>query len=412
METKNTNERIEAYRAEAQDQGPCPPGMTWSAASMRCTRIQGFVNELANHSDIVKLQPEGRRDTVGFNCPSGEFFDFTNRRCLPLDPSRKTGTTTTKASDTDAAQRDLTAQPEGRPVRLPIDCPAGTIWNKDRNECIPLDSSKKTKSAEEEEAALPDFIKKMQDKKKGKDGDKKKGKKGFVPFGKSKSEEDEEAQTTPNGPGKKGGPGCPEGQFMNPVTKKCMPRKGAFKGKSEQEEAEANPSMREGLTPPPAGKVQHPTDCPPNTAWDAKNKICRPIDSMDKDRPSGASPQNPKSVADEVQEMSLARLVSALDEIIRQLGDSKEKSKVLAKELPNAAFPPSLVSDTHRSLMHHTPNVEDPYDTTSVDLARLRNSLFRASTVKGFSEKAVEDAIEHLIFHAREVVLQSLEKKS
>ena len=194
---------------------------------------------------------------------------------------------------------------------------------------------------------------------------------------------------------------------MNPVTKKCMPRKGAFKGKSEQEDADANPSMREGLTKPPAGKVQHPTDCPPDTAWDAKSKICRPIDSMDKDRPSGASPQSPKSIA---SELSVAQLVQALDQLIELDPEDKEKSKMLAKELPNSAFPPSLVSDTHRSLMHHRPDVSDPYDTASVDRVRLRNSLFRATAVKGFSEKAVEDAVAHLVFHAREIVVGHLEK--
>ncbi len=417
MDNKTTEDRIETYRAEAQGQGPCPPGMNWDSAALRCTKVSGFVKEIAanGHEDIVALQPDGRRDTVGFNCPSGWFFDFTNRRCLPLDPSQKPGSTTDKANE-GGAQRDLTAQPEGRPVRLPIDCPAGTIWNKDRNVCIPLDSSKKTKSAEEEEAALPDFIKKIQEKKKnGKDGDDKNGKKkkGFVPFTKkSKSEEEDGAAhpstTTTNGPGKKGGPGCPEGQFMNPVTKKCMPRKGAFKGKSEQEDADAKPQNREGLTPPPAGKVQHPTDCPPNTAWDAKSKVCRPIDSMDKDRPSGASPQNPKSIADE---LTTAQIIQVLDEIIKGLGEP-EKSKVLAKELPNAAFPPSLVSDSHRSLMHHKSDVVDPYDTASVDVARLRNSLFRATAVKGFSDKAVEDGVNHLLFHARAIAAERIEKKS
>jgi len=409
MDKKTTEDRIETYRAEAQGQGPCPPGMNWDSAALRCNKVSGFVKEIAanGHEQVISNQPSGRKDTVGYNCPAGEFFDFSNRRCVPLDPSRKPGSTTDKA-----AERDLTAQPEGRPVRLPIDCPKDTIWNKDRNECIPLDSSKKTKSAEDEEAALPDFIKKIQEKKKnGKDGDDKNGKKkkkGFVPFTKkSKSEEDEDAQTTAVGPGNKGGPGCPEGQFMNPVTKKCMPRKGAFKG-SEQEDADANPSMREGLTPPPAGKVQHQSDCPPNTAWDAKSKVCRPIDSMDKNRPSGASPQNPNSVA---EELTTAQIIQALDEIIKGLGE-QEKSKVLAKELPNAAFPPSLVSDSHRSLMHHKSDVVDPYDTASVDVARLRNSLFRATSVKGFSDKAVDDAIDHLLFHAREIVVEAAGKKS
>jgi len=422
MENKTEEARLEVYRAAAREQGPCPPGMRWDSAANRCGHTRGFVQEVAanGHEDVVALQPDGRRDTVGFNCPPGEFFDFSNRRCVPLDPSRKPGSTTDKANE-EEAQRDLTAQPEGRPVRLPIDCPKDTIWNKDRNECIPLDSSKKTKS-EEEEAALPDFIKKIQEKKKnGKDGDDKNGKngkkkkKGFVPFTKkSKSEEEDGAvhpgTTTTNGPGKKKGPGCPEGQFMNPVTKKCQPRAGAFKGKSEQEDAQVQQSNREGLTVEVPGRVKIPVDCPPGTAWNAVRRVCSPLSTMDKNRPDGdAGPQNVKSVA---SRMSTAQLIQALDAIIAEEAGTKEKSKVLAKELPNAAFPPSLVSDTRRSLMHHAPGVEDPYDTASVDVARLRNSLFRSTAVKGFSDKAIEDAIDHLLFHAREIVAERIEKKS
>ncbi|KKL34811.1 hypothetical protein LCGC14_2368330, partial [marine sediment metagenome] len=181
-EIKNSIEERYTAKEESEHRGPCPPGMIWDATQKRCGRTQGFVDSLKaaeGHSDIIKKQPEGRRDTVGHQCPAGQFFDYGQRKCLPLDPSQKEGTTTEKAQ-----QRDLAPQPKGRPTRLPIDCPEGTIWNKDRNECIPLDSSKKTKS-EEEEAALPDFLKKIVDKKKGKDGDdkKKKGKKGN-PFGK------------------------------------------------------------------------------------------------------------------------------------------------------------------------------------------------------------------------------------
>ncbi len=412
--------RLEAYRATSENQGPCPPGMKWDVAENRCGHTQGFVDEVA-------LQPEGRRDPVGFQCPEGWFFDFTNRRCLPLDPSQKPGTTTTEADEEeDGASRVLTPQPAGRPVRLPIDCPEGTIWSRRRQDCIPLDSSKKTKSAEEEEQAKgipPQFLKNIK-KKKGKNGDDEKngknGKKGgfpdFLKKKKSKSEEDEtedatkHGQTPTNGPGKKGGPGCPEGQFMNPVTKKCMPRKGAFKGKSDQEEAtHANPGNREGLTKPPAGKVQHPSDCPDGTAWDAKSKVCRPIDTRAKNRPAGSSPQPATSVA---EAMSTAQLIQQLDEIIKENAVEKtEKSRIAAKDLPHAAFPPSLVSPTRRSLMHHTPGVEDPYDTLSVDVARLRNSLFRAYTIEGFSAKAIEDAQEHLLFHAREIVKERVEKK-
>jgi len=352
METKTDTTRLEAYRAEAQGRGPCPPGMNWDAANNRCTKVRGFVEELA-------------------------------------------------------AQRDLAPQPEGRPVRLPIDCPEDTIWNADRNECTPLDSSKNTKSSEEE-AALPDFIQKMIDKKKGKKGDKKGDKKDDKKKKKAKSDEDE-AQTTPNGPGKKKGPGCPEGEFMNPITKKCQPRKGAFKGKSEKEDAEnAQPDNREGLTSDPAGRVKLPSDCPAGTVWNAVRRVCSPLSTMDKNRPSGgAGPQNSLNVAS----LSVAQLIKELDAIIKEQAD-QEKSKVDARDLPNAAFPPSLVSPTHRSLMHHTPNVEDPYDTASVDVIRLRNSLFRAAAVQTFSDKAVEDGIEHLLFHAREIVVEKAEKKS
>ena len=413
-------ERINrSYTAGAR--GPCPPGMVWASEDRRCTQTRGFVEKLkeeAQHVDIVNHQPEGRRDTVGFDCPDGWFFDFTNRRCLPLDPSNKPGTTTTKA-EVEAAQRDLAPSPAGRPARLPVDCPKDTIWDKDLEICKPLDSRKKTKSEEEDAAIPPQFLKNIKKKKKdGKNGDDKKDDKkgGFPDFlkkKKSKSEEedaDKHAQTTPNGPGKKGGPGCPEGQFMNPVTKKCMPRKGAFKGKSEQEDADAKPENRVGLTPAPAGKVQHQSDCPPNTAWDAKSKVCRPIDSTAKNRPDGASPQSPTSVA-EVEELSIHQLIQRLDEVIQRESGGKEKSRVVAKDLPNAAFPPSLVSPTKRSLMHHGANVEDPYDHESVNIGRLRNALARVSGVDGFSEKAVVDAQEHLLYHARAIVADLLSKK-
>jgi hypothetical protein len=401
----------ESEQASGGNQGPCPPGMEWSAESKRCSKMRGFydaIKDEANHADIVKNQPAGRRDTVNHDCPPGQVFDFGNRTCIPMDTNAHPGRPGATASDEDAAQRDLAPSPEGQPVRLPVDCPAGTIWSRRRKECIPLDSSKKTKSAEEE-AALPEFMKKiMEKKKKGKDGDKKK---------EEKSEEVDEAQTTPNGNGGKSGPGCPEGQFMNPVTKKCMPRKGAFKGKSETEEADAKPGNREGLTPAPAGKVQHQSDCPPDTAWDAKSKTCRPLSEMDKSRPSGSSPQNPKSVAsveDVVENMSLAKIIAALDEIIAaELAEGRtEKAgmKVAAKDLPNEAFPPSLVSTTRRSLMHHSPDVTDPYDTASVDTARLRNALARSSKIDGFAEKAVADAQEHLLWHARQLVSAHLGK--
>ena len=413
----------ESEQSSGGNQGPCPPGMEWSAESRRCSKMQGFydaIKDEANHAEIVGKQPEGRRDTINHDCPPGEIFDYGNRKCIPMNTSSNPGQPgdTTKAAEEGAEQRKLTPQPEGRPTRLSIDCPKGTIWNGDRQECVELDSSKKTKS-ETEEAALPDFIKKMMDKKKGKDGDKKDDKKkgGKPDFMKKKSKSDEdEAQTTTSGPGNTGCPGCPDGKFMNPVTKKCAPRDGAFKGKSEEEVADANPGNREGLTPAPAGMVQHQSDCPPGTAFDAKQRICRPLDSMDKSRPDGASPQNPKSVAsveDVVENMSLAKIVSTLDEIILsdiEAGREKAGLKVSAKELPNEAFPPSLVSNTRRSLMHHTPDVSDPYDTASVDVPRLRNALARSSKIDGYAEKAVADAQEHLLWHARQLVSAHLGK--
>ena len=404
-EVKSSIEERYTAPEKADHQGPCPPGMVWDSAQKRCGRTQGFVDAIKaaeGHSEIISKQPEGRRDTVNHQCPAGWFFDYGQRKCLPLDPSQKEGTTTEKA------ERDLTPQPKGRPVRLPIDCPKDTIWNKDRNECIPLDSSKKTKS-EEEEAALPDFIKKIMEKKKGKNGDddkkKKKGKKGN-PFGKkSKSEEDEDAQTTSVGPGKeKDDHGCDTAtETYDTEKEKCV--------KSRTAKADANPGNREGLVPPPAGQVNLPSDCPPNTGWDAKLKICRPIDSMDKNRPSGASPESPTSTADEVEELTPARLIQELDRILSEQDENKEKTRIDAKDLPNAAFPPSTVGSTKRALMHHTPDVEDPYDTASVDVGRLRNALARASKVEGFSEKAVEDALDHLLYHAREVVTAAKEKK-
>lgn len=366
-------DRLARYSTDdAAGNGPCPPGMEWDKSAKKCAKMRGFVDSLRNaqHQDIVKHQPEGRRDPVGFQCPDGWFFDFTNRRCLPLDPSQKPGTTTTKAEEEDA-QRDLSPSPKGKPAKLPQDCPPGTMWNGERKTCTPLDSRKKTKSAD-----------------------------------------DEDAQTTSNGPGKdKDSKGCGPGEFLNPVTKKCMPRKGAFKGKSEREDAvNAQPGNREGLTAPPAGKAQHPTDCPPNTAWDAKNKICRPIDSMDKSRPDGPSPQ-PATDTASVENLSSAQLIQQLDAILKERGEKKEKARVAAKDLPNAAFPPSLVGETKRSLMHHTTAVEDPYDHETVDVGRLRNALARTNKVAGFSDKAIEDAREHLLYHARALVAQHLSKK-
>ncbi len=426
-------DRLNLYLSEdAKLQGPCPPGMLWAAESNRCTQTRGLVDSLkdeAQHVDIVNHQPEGRRDTVGFQCPDGWFFDFTNRRCLPLDPSQKPGTTTEK-SEEEEAQRDLAPSPAGKPAKLPQDCPAGTIWNGDRKECIPLDSRKKTKSEEEESAIPPQFLKNIKKKKgkNGKNGDDDKKGKGLPDFiqkmvdkkkKKSKAEEEEDAtkhgQTTTNGPGKQQTKkDCAPGEFFNPVTKKCMPRGAPFgkKSKSEEETAvNAQPGNREGLTSDPAGRVKHGTDCPPGTFWNTVRRTCVPLSSVDKNRPSGASPQPATNTA-EVEELSIHQLIQHLDGIIKNSGDKKEKSRVAAKDLPNSAFPPSLVSSTKRSLMHHATGVEDPYDHETVDVGRLRNALARAGKVEGFSDRAVEDALEHLLYHARAVVATNLSKKA
>lgn len=417
LRVKATAARMASYESKASsggNQGPCPPGMEWSATAKNCSKMRGFydaIKDQANHAEILAKQPEGRRDTINHACPPGQFFDYKNRKCISLRSSDKEGTQpgdTTKASQ----QRDLAPSPAGKPARLSTDCPKGQIWHGERQECIPLDSKKKIKSSEEEEAALPDFIKKMMDKKKGKPGDDKK--KGDKPaFMKKTKSEEEDAQTTPNGPGNKGGPGCPDGEYMNPITKKCAPRGGAFKGKSGEEVAD----NREGLVDAPEGKVKLPSDCPAGTLWDGKNKLCRPLSSMDKSRPNGSSPQDPAntaSVESVVENMSLAKIISALDEIIAaEINDGRSEKaniRVSAKDLPNEAFPPSLVSTTRRSLMHHNPDVTDPYDTASVDVPRLRNALARSSKIDGYAEKAVADAQEHLLWHARQLVSAYLGK--
>lgn len=345
----------------------CPPGMEWDMKSKKCAKMKGFydiIKAQGSHSEVIALDPEGRKDTPGFQCPPGFFFNFATRKCLALDPSRKEGTSTSKAAE-DAAQRDLAPSPKGRPARLPQDCPSGTIWDADLEDCKPLDSRKKTKSAEED------------------------------------------AQSPANGPGKgKDSKGCAPGEFLNPVTKKCMPRKGAFKGKSDSEN-----SGDEGLIPAPEGRVKNPVDCPAGTLWDGVNKLCRPLDSGDKSRPGEPGPQDAKDTA-AVDKMSVSNLIKHLDEMIRNedAAANKEKSKVAAKSLPNEAFPPSLVNSTRRNLMHHTLDVVDAYDNASVDVSRLRNALARVEKVEGYSPRAVEDAREHLLYHAREVVKAYLGK--
>ncbi len=399
-ELLDTRQRVtNMYNTESNDenQGPCPPGMLWDASHRRCSRMSGFVSAIkdnATSSEIVSKQPAGRRDTVNHACPPGQIFDYGNRKCIPMDTSSNPGQPgdTTKAGLEDSS-RDLVPNPAGLPAKLPQDCPAGTIWDKKREDCVPLDSSKKTKSSDED-AAMPDFLKKIMDKKKGK---------------KDKKDKKDDATAHP-GSGKEGKDknGCAPGQFWNPVTKKCQTKKDSPIAQGSDEELAA----REGLVEPP-GRVKLPSDCPSGTIWDGARQTCTPLSTSDKNRPSGStSPMNPKSVAS----MSTATLIQHLDAVIKEeLAEARaERSKVPARDLPNAAFPPSLISDTKRSFMHHAHDVKDPYDNDTVDTARLRNALARFSGEKaqaGFSAPAVADGLKHLMFHARAIVSERLEKK-
>jgi hypothetical protein len=345
--------------------GPCPPWMEWDPKAKKCGKMKGFHEIIksqaqATNPDPTSKDPAGRKDTPGFKCPKGEFFDFKNRKCLPLDPADKEGRQpgdTTKASS--SGEKDLVPQPEGRPARLADDCPPGMIWIAYRKACKQLDTSKVPDEAGSEFAKIPQ---------------------GGPGVGKDIN-------------------GCYPGEYFDAKSKKCL------KGSNKAEVAD----NREGLTPAPAGKVRLPEDCPKGTLWDGINKLCRPLDSRDKNRPSGKSPEDPKNTA-EVDAMTIAHLIKVLDEILKSSADQKEKTKIMAKELPNEAFPPSLVSSTRRSLMHHTPEVADAYDNETVDVARLRNALARMDTVEGYSAPAVEDAKNHLLYHAREIVKAHLGK--
>ena len=396
LNTLLLQERIVKQYAAKDDEkapakkGPCPPWMEWDPKAKKCMKAKGFYQILkeqaqATNPDPIARDPEGRKDTPGFVCPDGYFFNFGLRKCIPLDPSKKIGTQpgdTTKASK--EGEKDLVPSPEGRPDRLADDCPPGTIWVAYLRKCKQLDTTK-----------IPT------------DG----------------TYASEEAKIPQGGPGVgKDVHGCLPGQYFDAKSNKCvkgpspvkdmpkgLPHKGSPKYGSE--EADAKPGNREGLVPPPAGKVKLPEDCPKGTIWDAALFACRPLDTRDKNRPKGKSPEDPKNTAN-VGEMTVAQLIHYLDEIIKSESaeGKKEKAKTEAKDLPNEAFPPSMVSATRRSLMHHTPEVKDSYDNASVDVSRLRNALARAAKVEGYSVKAVEDAVDHLIYHAREVVQEYLGK--
>lgn len=359
---------METYANTNTKKGPCPPGMEWAAENKRCAKQRNFVAsflEQADHSDIIALDPEGRKDTPGFKCPSGEIFNFALRKCIPLDPSKKEGTQpgdTTKADVEGPPQRTLVPNPKGRPAKMPEDCPPGTIWMKAREVCIPLDTQDKIKSALEALQA------------RGAKDDKKDSKGGK----------------------------CAPDEFFNPVMKKCTPKKGGFfKNKSDVEM-----NNREGLVPPPAGKVKLPEDCPAGTLWSAFLKVCRPLSTQDKIRQGDPGPYDPKDLAN----MTEAQLIQVLDEMIQvaAIQGKPEKAVVDAKNLPNAAFPPSLIGNSRRSLMHHTADATDPYDSSTVDVSRLRNALARISKLDGYNSAAVAEAREHLLAHARELVVAYL----
>ncbi|MCI0528795.1 MAG: hypothetical protein L0Y56_15260, partial [Nitrospira sp.] len=110
-------ERIVTQYAAKDDEkkdskkGPCPPFLIWDPKTKKCGKMKGFHEIIramaqATNSDPTSKDPEGRKDTPGFKCPEGQFFDFKNRKCLPLDPSKKDGTTTSKAAEEDAASRN------------------------------------------------------------------------------------------------------------------------------------------------------------------------------------------------------------------------------------------------------------------------------------------------------------------
>ena len=315
----------EAYEATAEDmkmdkKSPCPPFMTWDPKAKKCMKAKGFIQDVlskASHQEIIALDPAGRKDTPGFKCPDGYAFDFNLRKCISLDPSKKTGQ---PGDTTKAAQNDLVPSPAGRPAKIPTDCPAGTIWHKDLEKCIPLDTRKKVAN----------------------------------------------------------------------------------------QDAQAGD---EGLVPAPEGQVKLPSDCPAGTIWDANRRTCTPLNPEDKTRQGTPGPYNPEDLAS-VDKMTPAQLIKQLDEIIKAevASGRKEKSKMDAKDLPNEAFPPSLVATSRRSLMHHNASVSDPYDNGSVDVSRLRNSLARVNKVEGYSTKAVEEALNHLMEHARTVVKDFLGK--
>jgi len=327
----------EEYTAkdEAKKKGPCPPGMEWDPKAKKCGKMMGFfehitqADQLKTSEEPRMKQPEGRRDTPNHQCPPDHLFDYSRRKCIPLNkntvlkdastPADQMGVPVMRGSVEKAQspiekppERVLTPNPKGQPDRLPVDCPKGTIWQEWTKKCLPLDTHMKIAS---------------------------------------------------------------------------------------DETADVNMQNREGLTPRIPGKVRSPADCPKNHMWDGKLKVCKPLDPADKIRPGGLD-EDPFNFAS----MSVNRVISELDKVIAAESMRASGSKVSAKDLPNAAFPPSLVSSTKRSLMHHTPEAADAYDHASVDVVRLRNALARFSTVTDFSEKAKEDALEHLLYHAREVL--------
>jgi len=305
-------------------------------------------------------------------CPPGMEWDPKAKKCGKMMGFFKH---VTQADALKTSEEPRMLQPEGRRDTVNHACPPNHLFDYKRRKCIPLNKDTVLKGTDTAPDTMGDAVMK------------------------GSTEEGQQRVLTPSPKGKpdKISQDCPKGTIWQQWTQKCIPLDPRKKIASE--EADFDAKNREGLVDAPAGKVKTPYDCPAGTMWDGKLKVCKPLDPADKIR-DGGKDLDPKDFAG----FSVNKVISELDKVITSENMKASGSTVVAKDLPNAAFPPSLVSSTKRSLMHHTAEATDPYDTTSVDIVRLRNALARISTVEEFSSKAVEDALEHLLFHAREVL--------
>lgn len=111
-----------------------------------------------------------------------------------------------------------------------------------------------------------------------------------------------------------------------------------------------------------------------------------------------------------VDDKKLEELIVELNGMIKKEGidlATKKKTRPPDSQLPDAAFPPSLVKKdktgkvVKRSLPHHGPNVKSPTENSSVDVGRLKNALARINQVKGFTASEIASAKRHLMAHAK-----------